>query len=468
MATAGTASLIFVSAAITCAAADPADLERVRAECMPPTTVRAPAAIDRDGLDGRVLCGYQGWFATEGDGSGLGWNHWRMRDRTTQSGWRPAVDMLPDVSELGEHERFTIHFGEAAHGAIEVFSSHIPSTVNRHFRWMRDHAIDGVFVQRFGVTLGHPARLAQCTKVLRHCRDGALEHGRVYAVMYDLSGMQAGSLREVLEDWRRLRERMEIGSDAASLHVGGKPLVALWGIGFNDDRDYTLAECRDLIRGLKDDGCAVLCGVPTGWRTLDRDAVRDPVLHEVMAECDVISPWTVGRYKTPEEVQGHAIRHWRPDIEWCRARGIGYLPVAFPGFSWHNLKGGPLGQIPRLGGRFLWSQAVAAHEAGATSLYVAMFDEVDEATAIFKCVDPPPGDLSARFVGMEGLPSDHYLRLTGEAGRLLRGERSTSFASPAEAAHGLIERGDRGHRVGPRCAAGEAVGTPGRADSRPP
>ena len=45
--------------------------------------------------------------------------------------------------------------------------------------------------------------------------------------------------------------------------------------------------------------------------------------------------------------------------------------------------------------------------------YVAMFDEVDEATAIFKCSDTPPS--GAPFVAMEGLPSDHYLRLAGAA-----------------------------------------------------
>jgi hypothetical protein len=49
-----------------------------------------------------------------------------------------------------------------------------------------------------------------------------------------------------------------------------------------------------------------------------------------------------------------------------------------------------------------------------------MFDEVDEATAIFKCIDPRTPELAARFVGMAGLPSDSYLQLTGEIGRLLR------------------------------------------------
>ncbi len=50
-----------------------------------------------------------------------------------------------------------------------------------------------------------------------------------------------------------------------------------------------------------------------------------------------------------------------------------------------------------------------------------MFDEVDEGTAIFKVTGSPP--TQAHFVGDEGLPSDWYLRLVGEGGRMLRGER---------------------------------------------
>jgi hypothetical protein len=80
-----------------------------------------------------------------------------------------------------------------------------------------------------------------------------------------------------------------------------------------------------------------------------------------------------------------------------------------------------LDQIPRRGGRFLWTQMVEAKRAGATALYVAMFDEMDEGTAIFKCTNTPPVGASP-FVTEKGLPSDHYLWLTGMGGRMLRGE----------------------------------------------
>lgn len=65
------------------------------------------------------------------------------------------------------------------------------------------------------------------------------------------------------------------------------------------------------------------------------------------------------------------------------------MPVVFPGFSWHNLTGENLDAIPRLKREFLWSQIIQAKRSGSDMLYVAMFDEVDEGTAIFKCTTPP-------------------------------------------------------------------------------
>lgn len=168
-----------------------------------------------------------------------------------------------------------------------------------------------------------------------------------------------------------------------------------------------------------------MLGVPYGWRLQERDATQDKTFRKAVLEADIISPWTVGRYRTPEGVTQHE-KVMAADQAWLNERNKSYLPVAFPGFSWQNLerahgRDSKLNAIPRRDGKFLWSQGVAARNAGAEMLYVAMFDEMNEATAIFKCTNDPPVGAS-NFMTYEGLPSDHYLWLTGRIGQLFKGE----------------------------------------------
>ena len=59
-----------------------------------------------------------------------------------------------------------------------------------------------------------------------------------------------------------------------------------------------------------------------------------------------------------------------------------------------------------------------------------MFDEVNEGTAIFKCSDNPPVSDVAKFVGIDGRPSDWYLWLTGEAAKMLRKEKPLILTLP--------------------------------------
>jgi hypothetical protein len=124
-----------------------------------------------------------------------------------------------------------------------------------------------------------------------------------------------------------------------------------------------------------------------------------------------------------------------PDLVEARSHGMDYMPVLFPGFSWANLNQGPFNQIPRNGGAFFWRQAYNAIAAGCTMLYGAMFDEVDEGTAMFKLA-PTPNQLpvEGNFVplNIDGytLPSDWYLRLAGEATKTLRGLMPLSSAMP--------------------------------------
>ena len=426
--------ITFSSVGGLAAAAEPSPADAIAA--LRPYDGSSVDGVDRSTLSGKVMAGYQGWFTTAGDPSGLGWQHYSKRGEFRPG--RCSIDLWPDVSELEDDEKYRTPFQHGDGGPAYVFSSHQRKTVLRHFRWMQEYGIDGVFVQRFVVETTRPGSLRHCNTVLSHCREGANQQGRCYAVMYDLSGLRAGGVQQAREDWKLLVDRMRLGRDEpdrAYLRHNGKPVVAVWGIGFSDGRAYTLAECDRLLDFLQNDpqygGNTVMVGVPTGWRTLDRDAIADPALHATLRKADIISPWTVGRYDSPQAVERHAEEFWRRDIEWCRENGQEYLPVVFPGFSWHNLRpASKLNQIPRLKGEFLWRQYVEAKNAGATMIYQAMFDELDEGTAIFKCTnDPPVGE--SPFVTYEGLPSDHYLWLTGQGGKLLRGEIPPAEKTPA-------------------------------------
>jgi hypothetical protein len=422
------------------AAEGPAGLtrEQVIAQTMQPYHGPRVKGVDTSTLTGKVMCGYQGWYTCPGDGSDRGWFHWGLR------GFEPgncSVDLWPDVTELDQDEEFPTPFHHADGSAAYVFSSYSRKTVLRHFAWMRDYGIDGVFVQRFAVQTSGPVPLNHVNTVLASCREGANRYGRAYAVMYDLTGLGEGQVERVIDDWKLLVDKMKLTrdeADGAYLHHHGKPVVAVWGIGFNDNRKYTLEECAKLVEFLKHDehygGCTVMVGVPTGWRTLDLDAVNDAALHRIVLEADIISPWTVGRYRSRAEAREHARKRLKADVNWCRTRGKDYLPVVFPGFSWHNMiPGSKLNDIPRLGGRFLWVQYTADVESGATMIYQAMFDELDEGTAILKCTNDPPVGESV-FLTYEGLPSDHYLWLVGQAGRLLRGEIPGTAEMPARQA----------------------------------
>jgi pimeloyl-ACP methyl ester carboxylesterase len=405
--------------------------EQIIEQTMKPFRGLSEKGVDCSTLKGKVLCGYQGWHAAEGDDCGRGWYHW-----TGRNGFKPGstnVDLWPDVSELDPDERYATPFKTADGKAAEVYSAFNARTAIRHFQWMHDYGIDGVFVQRFAGEVFKPLGLRQFNTVLDHCREGANKYGRTYAVMYDLSGISAGQMGKVIEDWKLLTEKMRITKDPAYLHHNGKPVVAVWGFGFNDRRRYTLKEGLELVAFLKSKeggDTMVLLGVPTYWRTLERDAVKDKTLLELVLKADIVSPWTVGRYNTPEQAANYAKKTMAPDIAWCEQNGKDYLPVVFPGFSRHNQnRRSAVNSIPRQGGKFLWSQFAAAKKAGATMVYQAMFDEVDEGTAIYKCTNNVPVG-ETEFLTFEGLPSDFYLKLVGAATKMIRGDNPLTDEMP--------------------------------------
>jgi hypothetical protein len=374
------------------------------------------------------MAGYQGWFAAPGDGSGLGWVHYG--DGRFEPG-HVTVEAWPDMSEATPAERYPTPFRHADGSPAFVFSSANALTVDRHFRWMRDYGVDGVFLQRFVTDLREPRRRHWRDTVTKNVRVASRRHGRTWAMMYDLSGMEPGAkgAERVIADWRRLADGADgVTRDPGYQRVRGKPLVALWGVGF-PDRAYSVADVVRIVDFLQNDprhgGCAVMLGVPFGWRDGSRDARPSPELEGLCARVEVVSPWSVGRYGDVSDFLRAHKRHQLPDMVWCREKGVDYLPVIFPGFSWKNLmavRGRDPGRpILRGDGTFFREQGRVLIKAGAAMLYVAMFDEIDEGTAIFKISENPPSLSSgAEFITNGRYPPDHYLRLTEELSAALK------------------------------------------------
>ena len=369
-----------------------------------------------------VMAGYQGWFNTPEDGAGLGWKHFE-KEKEFKPG-RCTIDLWPDVSEY--EKTYETAFKLPDETPAKVFSSYDASTTDLHFKWMKQYGIDGVFMQRFVVSIRNQKGKDNYNKILNNAVLSAEKYDRAICLMYDLSGMEAGEEDILIRDWKELCEKYKLVSRNNNHYVyhHGKPLVAVWGIGFNDRRKYGYEQVKKIIDFLKSEGCSILVGVPTHWRTLTIDAVSDTRLLELVKQADIVHPWLVGRFdNNTYEPYRKSIEE---DIKWCKANGKDYMPVLFPGFSWHNMKkDAPQNMIPRLGGRFFWKQVRGAVDAGAESLYLAMFDEIDERTAFFKCTNTPPVGESS-FITYEGEAPDHYLWLAGEAAKYLRGELRSS------------------------------------------
>lgn len=387
------------------------------------------------GLSGKLVVGYQGWFGCPGDFEGnAGWQHWF---HNTVSPTTVTFDMMPSVRGLDAADLCETGLGGNSGGRVQLFSAQRQGVVSAHFSWMKEHGIDGAAVQRFVVELSDTARRRRVENVLSNARVAAEANGRVFYLTYDVSGADPATVVALIrQDWQRVAADLKVTDSAAYLHDGGKPVLQLWGFGFADHPGDP-AEVAALIADLKagSGGLAaatVVGGVPSHWRTLAGDSKTAPAWAAIYRSYDVISPWSVGRFGDEASADAFVKNFVEPDLVETRRLGLRYLPVVFPGFSWHNLmvnrgqpEKGTLNVIPRKCGNFMWRQVWNLLNARTDMMYAAMFDEVDEGTALFR-VEPTAANLphgaTMHTLNEEGcsLPDDWYLRVTGQAAKFLR------------------------------------------------
>lgn len=393
-------------------------------------------AVDRNtGLDRKLIVGYQGWFGCPDDfGDNKNWQHWFVNATQPQNF---TVDYLPSLREFNTKDLCATRLRRPDGGPVYLYSAQNRNVVSTHFRWMQEHGIDGAAIQRFVGAISDKEKRQRSDNVFRNVIAAAKEHGRVFFVVYDVSGANPVTVvDDVRDDWRHLVRDLKLTESPGYLFDHGKPVLELWGFGFVD-RPGTADEVAELIRDLKNGRkglppATLIGGVPTNWRTLSGDSKSNPAWAAIYRSYDVISPWSVGRFSDDAGADAFVQKDMKPDLAETKRLGLGYMPVIFPGFSWYNLMTNRnqqnraiLNQVPRRCGNFLWRQVFNTLQAGNDMLYAAMFDEVDEGTALFPVethADKLP--VGARMVTLNqdgcSLPDDWYLRVIGKAGEYLR------------------------------------------------
>ncbi|BFL63157.1 Hypothetical protein HVIM_00069 [Roseomonas mucosa] len=395
--------------------------------CLGPLAT-APAAR-AEGLDGRMVVGYQGWFACPGEAPGGGWFHWFAPHRG--GGLEPTFDLWPDVSAMPAEALCDTPLRDASGKPMRVYSAQRAATLETHFRWMRQHGLHSMLLARFASALGTPLQAMADRTLDLALAAAASQEGQVF-IVYDLTGFPQDRYREVVEDLRRMRAAGLLDRPAWQ-HHRGRPVVSLFGLG-TVEIGFDAAHAKALLDGLRAIGpLTVMGGVAADWRTLTGASRREPEWAAIYRSLDIISPWPIGAYADEAGADAFLRSHVLPDLAETRRLGIGYLPVAWPGFSATNLKrhdgrSGPLNQIPRRCGAFYWQQARNLIGAGVRMMQTANLDEFDEGTAILPYLRdvprPSAADAGGAFLSRAAdgcdLPPDGYLRLAGQVARGLQ------------------------------------------------
>jgi len=385
-------------------------------------TSSASAASPAGDVVGKISVGYQGWFAAIGDGSPINaWWHWAANWGASPSpSNNGTLRAWPDMSDYpAKYQTAYANLGSGQPATL--FSDYDQSTVTAQFASMQANNIDTAALQRFNPTGGEgPIRDAVTARV----RIAAEATGRKFYIMYDVSGW-TNMQSEIKTDWTNKMAAYTASPMYAKQN--GKPVVCIWGFGFNDDNhNFTAAQCLDVINFFKTQGCYVIGGVPREWRT-GVGGSRAGFIDTYHA-MNMISPWMVGAIGTIADSDGVYNQFTVSDQADCAAHGVDYQPCVLPG----DLSG-----RQRVHGDFMWHQFYNMCRAGVAGIYISMFDEFNEGNQIVKTAATQAGvptNSGLLSLDEDGTPcsSDYYLRLTGDGGRMLKGQIALTATRPTQ------------------------------------
>lgn len=361
---------------------------------------------------GKVIVGYQAWFAAPGDGSPWnGWWHWPGSVDPNYKAWpdmRQYTGAYPSPYD-------TLNDGRPS----TLFSDWDQQTINTQFQWMQQNGIDGAALQRFNPNSPEgPIRDGITAKV----KTAAETYTRKFYIMYDVTGW-TNMETEIKTDWTGKMSAYTASS--AYARQNGKPVVCIWGFGFNDaNHPFSDAACMDVVDWFKTQGCYVIGGVPREWRT-GTGGSRAGYL-DVYHAFDMLSPWLIGAVGSISDADNIYTGFMVPDQADCKANGVDYQPCVLPG---------DLSLRQRVHGDLMWHMFYNATRAHCQGIYISMFDEFGEGNEIVATAETTGAVPSGtNILGLDedgtACSADYYMRLTGDGDRMFKGQISLTSIRP--------------------------------------
>ncbi len=371
-----------------------------------------------------IFAGYQGWFNTPSRGPKR-WVHWAPG--VPPAPGKVTFELYPDVTEYPASVLETTNLGNLGNGSpSRLYSADTDDVIRLHMSWMKGYGIDGIALQRFVCELGDPVFKTWRTSVLERIQRLAPSYQRYFYIEYDISGANPNTLSSTIKsDWETIKSAFNLINNPYYAKSGGRPVVTLWGYGFSHN-NVGPKDLRDVASYLRGQGVYLILGVPTDWRT----SFFGFSAEDFLSNANLIQPWSVGYFQSSSQLfSAGSLSKSIKDRELCFSKGVDYQRVIWPGFAWSNWNGGNRNMIPRKGGQFFRDQFRFSADVAPTftSMFIAMFDEFDESTAIAKAArDRSMIPTSQYFLTLDAdgisLPSDHYLKLAGELTRKYHNE----------------------------------------------
>ncbi|MBE0675237.1 MAG: T9SS type A sorting domain-containing protein [Bacteroidales bacterium] len=401
-------------------------------------TTQEPEPWKND-LDYGAYYGYQAWHRGPEDA----WSHWfdgGIPDAEHMSG-----DNWPDFSEYPLLYPTQLLYPDGS--VVSVYSCNDYETIDVHIRWMKEYGLKGCFLQRQQLNIHNSITLEQMDRKAIHVRRACEKYGIKFCMMpcnndKSVTGLGQEYIDNIIADWKHCVDDLKITESPMYMHQDGKPVIGFWGLGFAN-RQMTPEQANQILDSFQNPSESkyrvyVMGGVPNDWRTKTKVGFM-PVYERL----DMISPWRPIFYDPYNQAW---IDRMAGDKAFCDTRGIDYNPTVSPGASvaYQNFDPDLRNKNPRDGGYYLWKQVYEVCKLKNKFMYVAMFDEIDEGTAMYKMAetqdDCPVVDPLLVPLNEDGydLPSDWYLRLGTELQKMLEGSIPLDVNLPIRPVHAIL------------------------------